>query len=129
MPTRLEFAVRLAESALLDELMQGVMFATVAGFANASVGKTLGLPPCTRRQCRDRIDHEAELFARRIAGRLAGARAKGRFERLCIAAAPRFLGRLHKPLDPQVAKTVVDEVDKDLLQLNRREVTQQLFKT
>jgi protein required for attachment to host cells len=77
----------------------------------------------------DKLDHEAELFARRIAARLAEARSKGRFERLCIAAAPRFLGRLRKALDPQVAKTVVDEVDKDLLQLNRREVTQRLFTT
>jgi protein required for attachment to host cells len=75
----------------------------------------------------DKIDQEAELFARRIAGRLAEAHSRGRFERLCIAAAPRFLGRLRKALDPQVAKTVVDEVDKDLLQLNRREVKERLF--
>ena len=77
----------------------------------------------------DKLDHEAELFARRIAGHLAEARSKGRFERLHIAAAPRFLGRLRKALDPQVAKMVVDEVDKDLLQLNRREITRHLFAT
>jgi protein required for attachment to host cells len=75
----------------------------------------------------DKLDQEADLFARRIAGRLAEARSQGRFERLRIAAAPRFLGRLRKALDPQVAKTVVDEVDKDLLQLNRREITHRLF--
>ena len=77
----------------------------------------------------DKLDQEADLFARRLAGRLAEARSQGRFERLCIAAAPRFLGRLRKALDPQVAKTVVAEVDKDFLQLNRREVTRRLFTT
>jgi protein required for attachment to host cells len=75
----------------------------------------------------DKLDQEADLFARRLADRLAQARSQGRFERLCIAAAPRFLGRLRKALDPQVAKTIVDEVDKDLLQLNRREVTHRLL--
>ena len=75
----------------------------------------------------DKLDHEADLFARRIAGYLAQAHSAGRFERLRIAAAPRFLGRLRKALDPQVAKTVVDELDKDLLQLSRRDLTLKLF--
>ncbi|HJV63542.1 MAG TPA: host attachment protein [Albitalea sp.] len=75
----------------------------------------------------DKLDHEAELFARRVAERLAQAHAQGRFERLRIAAAPRFLGRLRKALDAETAKTVVDELDKDLLQLNRRELTRKLF--
>jgi protein required for attachment to host cells len=75
----------------------------------------------------DKIDQEAEVFARRIAARLAQARSEGRYERLRIAAAPRFLGRLRKTIDPQVAKTIVDEIDKDLLQLTRRELTLKLF--
>lgn len=75
----------------------------------------------------DKIDQEAEAFARRIAARLAQARSEGRYERLRIAAAPRFLGRLRKAIDPQVAKTIVDEIDKDLLQLTRRELTLKLF--
>jgi len=75
----------------------------------------------------EKLDHEAELFARRVAERLAQAHAQGRFEHLRIAAAPRFLGRLRKVLDPQVAKTVIDELDKDLLQLSRRELTQKLY--
>ncbi|HMC14489.1 MAG TPA: host attachment protein [Albitalea sp.] len=75
----------------------------------------------------DKLDQEAELFARRIASRLAQAHSAGDFARLRIAAAPRFLGRLRKALDPQIAKTVVDELDKDLLQLSRRELTRKLF--
>lgn len=75
----------------------------------------------------EKLDHEAELFARRVAERLAQAHRQGRFERLRIAAAPRFLGRLRKMLDPQVAKVVDDELDKDLLQLDRRALTQKFY--
>lgn len=75
----------------------------------------------------EKLDHEAELFARRVAERLEQARRQGRFGRLRIAAAPRFLGRLRKMLDPQLAKVVDDELDKDLLQLDRRELTQKFF--
>ena len=75
----------------------------------------------------EKLDHEAELFARRVAERLAQCHRQGRFERLRIAAAPRFLGRLRKAMDPQVAKLVDEELDKDLLQLDRRALTQKLF--
>jgi protein required for attachment to host cells len=75
----------------------------------------------------DKLDHEAELFARRVAGRLAEAHRAHRYGELRIAAAPRFLGRLRKALDPEVAKSVTGEIDKDLLQLDRRELTQKLF--
>lgn len=75
----------------------------------------------------EKLDHEAELFARRVAERLAQCHRQGRFERLRIAAAPRFLGRLRKVLDPQVAQVVDDELDKDLLQLDRRALTQRFF--
>jgi protein required for attachment to host cells len=75
----------------------------------------------------EKLDHEAELFARRVANLLQEAHQRGRFEHLRIAAAPRFLGRLRKQLDPQVARTVDEELDKDLLQLSAREVTGRFF--
>jgi protein required for attachment to host cells len=75
----------------------------------------------------DKLDHEAELFARRVAERLAQAHRQHRYERLRIAAAPKFLGRLRKQLDDDVKRAVVDEIDKDLLQLDRRQLTERLF--
>lgn len=75
----------------------------------------------------EKLDHEAERFARTVAERLAQAHRQHRYERLHIAAAPKFLGRLRKVLDPEVSGSVVDELDKDLLQLDRREITQRLF--
>jgi len=72
----------------------------------------------------DKLAHEAELFARRIAGWLMEAHQRGRFARLRIAAAPKFLGRLRQVLDPQISKLVDEEIDKDLLPLGTREIAQ-----
>jgi protein required for attachment to host cells len=74
-----------------------------------------------------KLDHEAERFARTVAERLAQAHRQHRYERLHIAAAPKFLGRLRRVLDREVSDSVVDELDKDLLQLDRRTLTQRLF--
>ena len=75
----------------------------------------------------EKLDHEAELFARRIAGRLSEAHRQHRYGHLRIAAAPKFLGRLRKELDDEVKRAVEDEIDKNLLQLDRRTLTQRLF--
>jgi len=75
----------------------------------------------------EKLDHEAELFARRLALRLAEARRAHRFDHLRIAAAPRFLGRLRKALDEEVRAVVDEEIDKDLLQLDARTLAQRLL--
>lgn len=75
----------------------------------------------------EKLDHEAELFARRVAQELLSAYQGKRFDELRIAAAPRFLGRLRKELDAQVKKCVTQELDKDLLQLDERAVAQKIF--
>jgi protein required for attachment to host cells len=120
------------ELADIEEMTDAAAHADNADFRHDAYGRRAGGDlrmggNATSSAGEEKLDHEAELFARRVAERLAQAHAQGRFERLRIAAAPRFLGRLRKVLDPQVAKTVVDELDKDLLQLNRRELTQRLF--
>jgi protein required for attachment to host cells len=75
----------------------------------------------------DKLQLEAELFARRVAEYLATAHRRHRFTQLRIAAAPRFLGRLRQQLDPEVRATLIGEIDKDLLNLSRRDLTQRLF--
>ena len=75
----------------------------------------------------DKLDHEAELFARRIAKWLQEAHQQGRFRELRLAAAPRFLGRLRGQLDPQLTKVLAEELDKDLLQDSVREVARRFF--
>jgi protein required for attachment to host cells len=75
----------------------------------------------------DKVEIEAERFARQVAERLTQAHRQHRYERLRIAAAPKFLGRLRKVLDKEVSDTVEQELDKDLLQLDRRTLTQRLY--
>lgn len=75
----------------------------------------------------EKLDHEAEAFARRVAQELLSAYQGKRFDELRIAAAPRFLGRLRKELDAQVQKCVTQELDKNLLQLDERSIEQKLF--
>lgn len=90
-------------------------------------GGTLQAGNVTASAGMDQLHQEAELFARRLAEHLAEARRRQRYERLRIAAAPRFLGLLRKALDPQVAQSVESELDKDLIQDSLRDLTQRFF--
>ncbi|MDT3678600.1 MAG: host attachment protein [Burkholderiaceae bacterium] len=72
------------------------------------------------------LHREAESFARRLADWLIENKRANRYEALKIAAAPRFLGLLRRALDPQVTEAVVEELDKDLVNLDRRELTLRL---
>ena len=66
----------------------------------------------------DPLEKEAGLFARRVAERLREAHHKHRFAQLRIAAAPKFLGRLRQEMDQEVRGSVVEELDKDLSNLD-----------
>jgi protein required for attachment to host cells len=46
---------------------------------------------------------------------------------LRIVAAPRFLGALRKVLGAEVARTVTEEIDKDLIHMSNADITQRLF--
>jgi protein required for attachment to host cells len=86
-------------------------------------GGTLPAGNLTASAGEDELHQEAQLFARRVAEFLAEALREQRFEHLRIAAAPRFLGLLRKALERDVADRVEREVDRDLVQLSRRELT------
>jgi protein required for attachment to host cells len=75
----------------------------------------------------DKLAQEAELFARRVADYLAQALQQQRYGELHIAAAPRFLGRLRQHLSTPVHQVVEQELDKDLLQLDLRELSRRIF--
>jgi protein required for attachment to host cells len=109
----------------MDELTDAGAHADNADLRRDAYGRRG--PSVTSSAGEDKLDHEAELFARRVAERLAEGHRQHRYGELRIAAAPRFLGRLRKALDPEVSKSVVNEIDKDLLQLDRRELAHKLF--
>ena len=65
---------------------------------------------------------EAIVFARRVAERLAQAHSDGSFQRLKLAAAPRFLGLLRQEMTPQVGAVIEDELPKDLVHESRNDL-------
>lgn len=65
---------------------------------------------------------EASRFAQRLNDWLAQGRQAGRFDRLRVAAAPRFLGLLRQSMEPEVADTVLDDVPKDLVNESRTDL-------
>lgn len=68
------------------------------------------------------VDHQAELFAKRVGEFLDKARNERRYERLYLVAAPKFLGQLRKELGKETEKLVVDDLAKDLSWFNVREL-------
>lgn len=65
---------------------------------------------------------EALVFADRVNEWLANAHQAGRFDRLRIVAAPRFLGLLRQSIKPDVAAAVFDEISKDLVNESRSDL-------
>ena len=76
----------------------------------------------------DAKTHEAQMFAKEVAERLAKARANAEFDRLVLVAAPAFLGMLREKLDSQVLRCVTLTLDKDLSHLGARELREHLPK-
>jgi len=60
------------------------------------------------------VEHEVELFAKRIAAHLEQARVQQRFDALRLVAAPKFLGLLRQNLSKEVEKLVDDSLAKDV---------------
>jgi protein required for attachment to host cells len=71
-------------------------------------------------------DHEAEVFAREIARRLAIARGTRRFDAVVLVAEPRFLGVLRTALDPAERRLVRGEIPKRMLDATDAELGAQL---
>lgn len=70
---------------------------------------------------------QAETFARRVAARLHECLNARRFDELHVAAAPRFLGLLRKAFSPQVQRTLGQQLDKDLVQVDNGALAERFF--
>jgi protein required for attachment to host cells len=59
-------------------------------------------------------EHETELFAKTVAHYLEQARVEHRYARLCLMAAPKFLGLLRQNLSKNARDLVFEELAKDV---------------
>ncbi|MGE0798934.1 MAG: host attachment protein [Lautropia sp.] len=69
----------------------------------------------------------AQVFAARIAERLAQCHRERRFDALHVIAAPRLLGYLRQAFDATLSAAVVGTLDKDLVHESERDLAQRLF--
>ncbi|HZQ62170.1 MAG TPA: host attachment protein [Casimicrobiaceae bacterium] len=60
------------------------------------------------------VEHEVELFAKRLAAHLEKGRVEQKFDRLRLVAAPKFLGLLRQNLTKELDKLVDESIAKDV---------------
>jgi protein required for attachment to host cells len=70
--------------------------------------------------------HQAELFARDIAGFLLQSYQEGRFQQLSLVVSPQFLGMLRKLLDPKLESAVKLEINKDYTRFSPAQLLEQV---
>ena len=58
---------------------------------------------------------QTDRFAKELADRLDAARQQGRYERLILAAPPKFLGLIRGHLTPSTAALVTEELQKNFV--------------
>jgi protein required for attachment to host cells len=76
----------------------------------------------------DPVEHETELFAKRVAEAVERGRTAHEFDNLCLIAAPKFLGLLRKNLGKESRKLVRREIDKDLSRSSPAEILEYVQK-
>lgn len=86
-----------------------------------------GLPQATVSAGDSERHQHAQVFAARIAQRLAECHREKRFDALHLVAAPRLLGYLRKAMNAEVSAAVVGTLDKDLVQESNADLTRRLF--
>ncbi len=72
------------------------------------------------------VEQAAIRFAKDIADHLESARNSNRFGGIIVVAEPRFLGHLRSAFGRQLRETVVNEIDKDLIELDADNIRQRL---
>lgn len=95
----------------IEPLQARDIMADRPGRAHSSVGRS-GMQPKT-----DPVEHREAEFLKTVAAELERRHQSGAYDRLVIAAAPIALGDIRKAISPNVKKTVVAELNKDLTNL------------
>lgn len=71
-------------------------------------------------------EREAESFAKDIWGFLLKGHQDGKFQKITLIAAPKFLGALRMFMDPQLKSLVAQELNKDYTHLSGHQLREQM---
>lgn len=95
--------------------------------AGSSTHGTGGARPNSQYEPQQTPDERAaQSFAKEISAYLLQARQAGRFDKLALVAAPKFLGELRKNLDPQLEPLVSLEINKDFTHSSGQQLRDQM---
>lgn len=104
----------------IDPLQAQDIVSDKPGRSHSSVGSgRSAMEPKT-----DPVSHRETEFVKSVAATLDRQQQKGAFDRLVIAAAPFALGDIRKAITPNVKKTIVAELNKDLTNLPTAQLDQ-----
>lgn len=78
------------------------------------------------KELHDPKEHVAQQFARQLAGVLNDGRNQHCYDQLVLVADPRFLGELRAALDHPTAALVTATLNKDLVNVDERDIPQYL---
>jgi protein required for attachment to host cells len=73
-------------------------------------------------------EEQRRRFVKEMVERLQTARVKGDFDQLVLLAAPGVLGVIRKTLNPELEKTVIKEIPKDLIGQDVEKIQSQLVR-
>ena len=68
------------------------------------------------------VDHENDLFSKKLARYLDKARNEHRYDKLYLIAPPEFLGLMRENLSKEVRKITAEEINKDLSWFDARDI-------
>jgi protein required for attachment to host cells len=68
------------------------------------------------------VDHENELFSKKLSRYLDKARNDHRYDKLYLIAPPEFLGLMRENLSKEVRKLTAEEINKDLSWFDARDI-------
>ena len=71
-------------------------------------------------------EHEIQKFAKHVSERLEAARIEGKYDKLILVAAPKFLGQLRQNLSASAAALVFQEIAKNLSQHDAADIRRHL---
>lgn len=74
----------------------------------------------------DPVEHQVELFSKRLGRFIDQACVQHKFDSLCLIAPPKFLGLMRENMSDQARKAVSEEIPKDIAWLSDHEIEQYL---
>jgi protein required for attachment to host cells len=86
------------------------------------------MPASTAYPQESMLEHHLELFSKEVDRYLDKAREEHRVDKLCVIAAPKFLGMIRRNMSPEVKRMVQEEIPNEVAGMKTHQVEEFLRK-